>query len=53
MRTVLYEIRLLIDTHKIVRQHFLTSGSGGEVSKIAVRQRDRMCVRQRVVEKER
>jgi hypothetical protein len=38
MRTVLYGIRLLIDTHKIVRQHFISSGSGGEVNKIVERQ---------------
>jgi hypothetical protein len=53
MRTVLSGIHLFIDTHKIVRQHFISNRSGGEESKIAEKQRERMCVWQGVVEKER
>ncbi len=45
MRTVLYGIRLLIDTHQIVRQHFISKGNGGEESMIAERQRERERVR--------
>jgi hypothetical protein len=41
MRTVLYEIHLLIDTHQIVRQHFISNRNGGEKSKIAERQIER------------
>jgi hypothetical protein len=37
MRTVLYQILLLIDAHQIVRQHFQIKGDGGEESKIAER----------------
>jgi hypothetical protein len=48
MRTVLYGIHLLIDTHQIVGQHFISNGNGGEESRIAERQRKRVCVRQRV-----
>jgi hypothetical protein len=46
MTTVLYGIRLLIDTHQIVGQLFLSNGNGGEESKIAERQRERegVCV---------
>jgi hypothetical protein len=53
MRTVLYGICLLIDSHKIIGQHFISNRSGEEESKIAKRQREIMCVRQCVVEKER
>ncbi len=45
MRTVLYGIRLLIDTHQIVRQHFISKGNGGEESMIVEIQRQRECVR--------
>jgi hypothetical protein len=45
MRTVLSRIRLFIDTHKIVRQHFISNRNGGEESKIAERQRESVCVR--------
>ncbi len=48
MRTDLYGICLLIDTHQIVRQHFISNGIGGEESKIVERQRESVCVRQRV-----
>ncbi len=44
MRTVLSGICLFIDTHKIVGQHFISNGNGGEESKIAERQRERECV---------
>jgi hypothetical protein len=43
MRTVLYGIRLLIDTHQIGRQHFISNRNGGEESMIVERQRE--CVR--------
>jgi hypothetical protein len=42
MRTVLYRINLLIDTHQIVRQHFISNGNGGEESKVMERQRESM-----------
>jgi hypothetical protein len=45
IRTVLYGIRLLINTHQIVGQHFISNGNGGEESDIAERQRERDCVR--------
>jgi hypothetical protein len=48
MRTVLYRIRLSIDTHQIVGQHFISNRNGGEESKIAERQRERVCVRHRM-----
>ncbi len=53
MRTVLNGISLFIDTHKIVGQYFISNGNGGEESKIEERQRESVCVRQRMVEKER
>jgi hypothetical protein len=45
MRTVLYRIRLLIDTHQIVGQHFISNRNGREESKIVERQRERESVR--------
>jgi hypothetical protein len=55
MRTVLNGICLFINTHKIVRQHFISKGNRGEESKIAERQRERerVRVRQCMGEKER
>ncbi len=44
MRTVLYGIRLSIDTQQIVGQHFISNGNSGEESKIAKRQRESVCV---------
>ncbi len=52
MRTVLHGNCLFIVAHKSFGQDFISNGSGGEESKIAERQRWRMCVRQNVVEKE-
>jgi hypothetical protein len=43
MRTVLYGIRLLIDTHEIFRHHFILNRNGGEDIKIAERQRESVC----------
>ncbi len=43
MRTVLYGIRLSIDTHQIVGQHFMSNGNGGEESKIEERERECVC----------
>ncbi len=40
MRTVLYGIRLLGDTHQIVGQHFISNENVGEDSEIAERQRE-------------
>jgi hypothetical protein len=51
MRTVHYGIRLLIDVHQIVGQHFISKGNGGEESKIVERQRESVCVRQCVVKR--
>ncbi len=48
MRTVLSGIHLFTDKHKIVRQHFISNGNRGEECKIAVRQRERGCVRDSV-----
>jgi len=53
MKTVLSRIHLFIDTHKIVGQHFISNRNGGEENKIAEGQRESVCVRQHVVEKER
>jgi hypothetical protein len=44
MRTVHHEIRLLIDAHQMVGQHFILNRNGGEESKIAERQRESVCV---------
>jgi hypothetical protein len=43
MKTVLYGICLLIDTHQIVRQHFISNRNGGEESEIVERQRESVC----------
>jgi len=43
MRTVLSRICLFIDTHKIIRQHFISNGNGGEETKIEERQRESVC----------
>jgi hypothetical protein len=53
IRTVLNGISIFIDTHKIIRQYFISNGNGGEESKIEETQRESVCVRQRMVEKER
>ncbi len=53
MRTVLSGIHLFNDTNKIIGQHFISNGNRGEESKIAERQREKECERQRMVEKER
>ncbi len=53
MRTVLSEIHLFNNIPEIVRQHSILNVNGGEESKIAERQRVRVCERQCVVEKER
>jgi hypothetical protein len=45
MRTILYRICLFIDTDKIVGQHFISNGNGGEESKIEQIDRERECVR--------
>jgi hypothetical protein len=44
IRTILYRICLLIDTHQIIRQHFISNRNGREESKIAERDRERVCV---------
>jgi hypothetical protein len=46
MRTVLSEIHLFNNIHEIVRQHSILNRNGGEESKIAERQRVRVCERQ-------
>jgi len=51
MRTVLSGIHLFNNMDKIIGQHFISNGSRGEESKIVERQR--MCVRQCVVVRER
>ncbi len=43
MRTVLSGIDLFNDTAKIIGQHFISNGNGGEESKIT--ERERKCVR--------
>jgi len=40
MRTVLYGICLLIDTHQILGQHFISNKKVGEESELAERQRE-------------
>jgi hypothetical protein len=47
MRTVLRGIHLFNDTILNVRHHFILNGKGGEESRIAERQRERVCVRDR------
>jgi hypothetical protein len=51
MRTVLYGIDLLIDTHQMVEQHFISNGNSGEESKITERQRESVCERQHMGER--
>ncbi len=53
MRTVFCGIHLFIDNLKSSDNIFISNGDGGEESKIAERQRESVCERQRVVEKER
>ncbi len=47
MRTDLYGIHLLIDKLKMVDRVFISNIESGEESKIAERQRERMCVSDR------
>jgi hypothetical protein len=51
MRTVLNGIHLFIDNSKLSDNIFISNGDGGEESKIAKRQRERVCEMQRVAEK--
>jgi hypothetical protein len=53
MRTVLSRIRLFIDNLKLSENIFISNGDGGEEGRIAERQRERVCERQRMMEKER
>jgi hypothetical protein len=53
MRTVLYGIRLFIDNMKKSDSIFITKKDCGEESRIAERQRESVCERQRIAEKER
>jgi hypothetical protein len=53
MRKVLDGIRLLIDTDKIVGQHFIQNRNRGEEGKIVERLREKVCARQRMEEKRR
>jgi hypothetical protein len=53
MRTVLSGIRLFIDNLKLLDDIFISNRDGGEESKITERQRESVCERQSVVEKER
>ena len=53
MRTVLNRFHLFIDNLKLSDSIFISNGDGGEDSKIAERQRERVCERQRIEEKER
>jgi hypothetical protein len=53
MRTVLSGIRLFIDNLKSSDNIFISNGYRGEESRIAERQRKRVCERQRAAEKER
>jgi hypothetical protein len=41
MRTVLYEIHLLIAVHQIIGQHYILNRNDGEESMIAERPRER------------
>ncbi len=43
MRAVLYGIRLLIDKLKLVDRVFISNIESGEESRIAERQRERVC----------
>ncbi len=53
MRTVLNGIHLFIDDSKLSDNIFISNGDGGEEIRIAERQRERVCERQGVAEKER
>jgi hypothetical protein len=53
MRTVLSRICLFIDNLKLSDKIFISNRDGGEESRIAERPREKVCERQRVVEKER
>jgi hypothetical protein len=53
MRTVLSGVCLFIDDLKSTDNIFISNGDGGQESRIAERQRESVCERQRVVEKER
>jgi hypothetical protein len=53
MRTVLYGIRLLIDSMKMPDRVFISNQDYGEVSSIAERPRKRVRERQHIAEKER
>jgi hypothetical protein len=48
MKTVLNGICLFIDYSKSSDNIFISNGDGGEESRIAVRQRESVCERQRV-----
>jgi hypothetical protein len=54
MRTVLSGIGLFNDNLEIIGQHFISNRNGREESRIAEREREResVCVRQHMVEKE-
>jgi hypothetical protein len=53
MRTVLSGICLFSDDLKSTDNIFISNRDGGEESRIAERQRESVCERQRMVEKER
>jgi hypothetical protein len=53
MRTVIYVIHLLIDNMKTSDRVVISNGDFGEESRIAERQRESFCERQRIWEKER
>ncbi len=53
MRTVIYVIRLLIENMKTLDRVFISNGDCGEESRIAERQRESVCERQSIAEKER
>jgi hypothetical protein len=53
MRTVLSGICLFIDNFKSSDSIFISNGYGREESRIAERQRKRVCERQHIAEKER
>jgi hypothetical protein len=51
MRTDLYRIDLFIDNMKRSGRVFISNGDCGEESRMAERQRESLCERQRIVEK--
>jgi hypothetical protein len=53
MKTVLSRIFLFIDNLESSDNIFISNGDGGEESRIAERQREKVCERQPLVEKER